>query len=100
MVIYLGYTVLHLHISDSARTKSADQHDSNGQLSTMQAFLEHIDILVFVEATIYQMDEENETLAKTGNIGEGHQLQGGCHTLRSCAAAAEAWCSARIRLTA
>jgi len=31
---------------------------------------------VFVEATIYEMDEENETLAKAGDIAEGHQLQG------------------------
>ena len=58
--------------------------------SSTQAFLEHIDILVFVEATIYQMDEENEILAKTGDIAEGHQLRGACHTLRS-SAAAKAW---------
>ena len=44
--------------------------------SVLQAFLEHIDILVFVEATIYQMDEENETIAKSGTIAEGHELQG------------------------
>ena len=42
-----------------------------------QAFLEHIDLLVFVEATIYQMDEENEALAEQGSVDEGHQLHGG-----------------------
>ena len=50
--------------------------EATDSIGGMQAFLEHIDILVFVEATIYQMDEENEALAKLGDIAEGHQLQG------------------------
>ena len=35
-----------------------------------------MDILVFVEATIYQLDEDNELLAKAGQAPEGEQLQG------------------------
>lgn len=39
--------------------------------------LQYIDVLVFVEATIYQMDEDNEALARQGSVAAGHRLQGG-----------------------
>jgi hypothetical protein len=41
-----------------------------------QELLKYIDILVFVEGTIYQMDEENEALAAAGEVAESHRLAG------------------------
>ena len=35
-----------------------------------------MDVLVYVEATIYQADEENEVLAKTGDVSADHTHQG------------------------
>lgn len=39
-------------------------------------FWRYMDVLVFVEATIYQMDEENERLAKSGLAPVSGKLQG------------------------
>ena len=42
----------------------------------MQDLFEHLDIIVFVEATIYQMDEDNEKLCAAGLQNDQHVLAG------------------------
>ena len=42
----------------------------------MQDLFEHLDIIVFVEATIYQMDEDNEKLCAAGLQTDQHVLAG------------------------
>ncbi len=42
----------------------------------MQDVFEYLDIIVFVEATIYQMDEDNEKLCAEGVQSEQHVLSG------------------------
>ena len=42
----------------------------------VQDFLKHLDVLVFVEALIYHLDEENEVLAAAGQLAPGHQAKG------------------------
>ena len=44
--------------------------------SPAQDFFKHLDILVFVEATIYAMDEENELYAKQGLLMPHAHAQG------------------------
>ena len=44
----------------------------------VQGLFQYLDIIVFVEATIYQMDEENEQLCLTGQQGADHVLAGTC----------------------
>ncbi|KAF5837827.1 hypothetical protein DUNSADRAFT_3790 [Dunaliella salina] len=39
-----------------------------------QDFFKYLDVLVFVEATIYQLDEDNEALAARGHAEPGRQL--------------------------
>ena len=50
------------------------------QLSTgrcvQDCLLKHLDVLVFVEALIYQVDEENEALAKAGQLAADHMAHG------------------------
>ena len=41
-----------------------------------QDFWHYMDILLFTEATIYQMDEENEVLTREGRAPMDGQLQG------------------------
>lgn len=41
-----------------------------------QDFFKHLDILVFVEGTIYQLDEDNEALAGRGLVEPARQLLG------------------------
>eukprot|EP00983_Pelagomonas_calceolata_P036882 1134772-Pelagomonas_calceolata.AAC.2 len=41
-----------------------------------QDFFKHLDVLVFVEATIYQLDEDNEALAAQGRTEPGRRLLG------------------------
>ncbi len=48
------------------RTRWALFSGSTTHRCGLQGLLQYIDVLVFVEATIYQMDEENEDLTSTG----------------------------------
>jgi len=41
-----------------------------------QDFFKYLDVLVYVESTIYQLDEDNELLAKSGTIAQGRHLLG------------------------
>jgi hypothetical protein len=43
----------------------------------VQGLLQHLDLLVFVEACIYEMDEQNEALTAAGQSAPGHQFAGG-----------------------
>ena len=47
----------------------------------MQDVFKYLDILVFVEATIYQMDEDNEKLCAEGDQSDQHVLNGKLHWL-------------------
>ena len=47
----------------------------------MQDVFKYLDILVFVEATIYQMDEDNEKLCAEGEQSDQHVLNGKLHWL-------------------
>lgn len=42
----------------------------------MQDLFTYLDIIVFVEATIYQMDEDNEKLCGHGGQEDSHILKG------------------------
>lgn len=42
----------------------------------MQDLFEHLDVLVYVEALIYQMDEENEDMSGQGAVAQDHEFQG------------------------
>ena len=56
-------------------------------LSSQQDFLKYWDILVFVEATIYEMDEENEALSQAGGTNPDHNFLGtqGAQNISLCA---------------
>jgi len=43
-------------------------------LKIPEDFFKHLDVLVFVEATIYQLDEDNEALAAQGRTEPGRRL--------------------------
>ncbi|GFH23263.1 uncharacterized protein HaLaN_20854, partial [Haematococcus lacustris] len=43
-------------------------------VSFVKDLLKHLDVLVWVEATIYQLDEDNEALARQGKVQEGRGL--------------------------
>jgi len=45
-------------------------------LKIPEDFFKHLDVLVFVEATIYQLDEDNEALAAQGRTEPGRRLLG------------------------
>jgi hypothetical protein len=45
-------------------------------MATVQAFFQFMDVLLYVEATIYQMDEENEQLTSKQARMEHHTFQG------------------------
>ncbi|GFH29814.1 predicted protein, partial [Haematococcus lacustris] len=40
----------------------------------VKELLKHLDVLVWVEASIYQLDEDNEALARQGKVQEGRGL--------------------------
>lgn len=42
----------------------------------MQELFKYLDIIVYVEATIYQMDEDNEKVCAEGAQSEQHVLTG------------------------
>ena len=58
----------------------------------LQDFWRYMDILIFVEATIYQMDNQNEALASAGEAPIGGQLQGVRHLSNG---EVSGYCSAR-----
>ena len=46
----------------------------------LQGLFQYLDIFVYVEATIYEMDEANELRCAMGALGEEHVV-GGKHTV-------------------
>ena len=67
---------------------SHSQHVPVQHVLAVQDFFMYLDIIVFVEATIYQMDEDNEKLCGHGGQEDRHVLKGklACHTsTASCA---------------
>lgn len=53
------------------------------QFPVMQDVFTYLDIIVYVEATIYQMDEDNEKLCGQGGQEDKHILTGKACTLIS-----------------
>lgn len=45
----------------------------------MQDLYKYLDVLVWLEASIYQLDEENELLSRTGQAAPGRRLLGTCY---------------------
>ena len=60
---------------------SHSQHVAVQHVLAVQDFFTYLDIIVFVEATIYQMDEDNEKLCGQGGQEDRHVLKGklACH---------------------
>lgn len=67
------------HCSQRARTTLEDFSLSYLPylgLSPVKDFFRHLDVLVWLEASVYQLDEHNELLARSGNTEPAAQLLG------------------------
>lgn len=46
-------------------------------LDPLKDFLAHLDVLVWLEASIYQLDEDNEAICRSGSEQSVKKLAGG-----------------------